>query len=148
MNDPLAEFLRHKKRIKGQQKEQPPVEKEIWPAGVESFYRCLEDWLADMIEEKIIFLKYEVVAVNEQKQGTVCTRKLKLIVDGDEIEFIPAKRVTVGATGQIEMRTSKATIDFVRDGEGIWKHLISRTPLKVDILTKQNFRQLLLSVLS
>ncbi|MGI6492304.1 MAG: hypothetical protein ACOX0T_07815 [Pelotomaculum sp.] len=148
MSDALAEFLRQKKRMQDQQNEQHAADKEQWPAGVESFYRCLEDWLADMIEEKIIFLHYEVLHVNEHKQGAVYTRKLNLFVGGDEIEFIPSKRVSVGATGHIEMKTNNVSMDFIRDGEGIWRHLFSRTPLKADILTKQNFRELLLSVLS
>lgn len=61
---------------------------------------------------------------------------------------MPNGRINVGTTGKIEMKTKKGKILFVRDRDGIWKQVISRSPFIVETLTKSHFRGLLKTVLS
>ncbi|TEB16678.1 hypothetical protein Psfp_01079 [Pelotomaculum sp. FP] len=149
MSDDLADFLRGKKQLlqKGLEEKRNDI-KELCPSGIKSFFQCLEDWLSDLIEEQMISTSYEVVTVNKQKSGAYKTKRFKLKTGEDEIEFIPNGRTIVGATGKIEMKTKKGNIFFIRDRDGIWKQVISRTPFNVETLTKPYFRGLLKSVLS
>jgi hypothetical protein len=149
MSDDLADLLRRKKQLLQEEREEETNEvKELCPSGIKSFFQCLEDWLSDLIEERIISTSYEVVTVKKQKSGAYKTKRFKLKTGEDEIEFIPNGRTIVGATGRIEMKTRKGNIFFIRDRDGIWKQVISKTPFNVETLTKPYFRGLLTWVLS
>lgn len=148
MGDGLAALLRTKKQLQQEPEVQTGEIKEQCPMEIKAFYERLEDWLSDLIEEKTISTSYEVIAMHGKRLGSYYTKRFKLKVGEDEIEFIPNKRVVVGSTGKIEMKTKKGKIFFIRDRDGVWKQVISRSPFNVEILTKPSFRGLLKSVLS
>jgi len=143
MNDNLAEIFGEKKKRKAEL--EPPINasEEHWPAGAEFLYERIEEWLSDLIDEGIVSVSYEPVTI----EGTTYARRLILKAGEDVAEFIPAKRLTVGTTGRIEMRTGKMHIELIRDMDGIWKHVISKPPLKVEILSQKYLRRLLNSLL-
>ncbi|TEB07626.1 hypothetical protein Psch_01181 [Pelotomaculum schinkii] len=139
----LAALLRNKKQLQEDQEAQTSDINEQCPVEIKSFYDRLEDWLSDLIEEKIILTSYE-----RKRLGSYYSKRFKLKAGEDEIEFIPKKRVVVGSTGKIEMKTKKGNIFFIRDRDGIWKQVVSKSPLNVETLTKPYFRGLLKSLLS
>lgn len=143
MSDGLAALLREKKML---QEERVVQARDIYdqcPVEINAFYERLEEWLSDLIEEKTISTSYE-----GRMLGSYYSKMFKLKAGEDEIQFIPNKRVVVGSTGKIEMRTKKGKIFFIRDRDGIWKQVVSKSPLSVETLTKPYFRRLLKSVLS
>lgn len=142
MSDDLAVLLREKKLLQEEQEVQKDLNEQC-PVEINAFYERLENWLADLIEEKIILTSYE-----GKKLGSYYSKRFKLKAGEDEIEFIPNKRVIVGSTGKIEMKTKKGNMFFIRDRDGIWKQVVSKSPLNVETLTKPYFRRLLKSVLS
>jgi hypothetical protein len=148
MSDGLAVLLREKKQFQVEQEVQTSEIKEQCPVEIKAFYERLEDWLSDLIDEKSILTSYEIIAMHGKRLGDYYTKRFKIRAGKDEIEFIPNKRVTVGATGKIEMKTKKGNIFFIRDMDGIWKQVVSKAPLNVETLTKPYFRGLLKSVLS
>ncbi len=148
MSDDLANFLRRKKQLEAKREEKTHEIKELCPIVIKYFFDRLEDWLSDLKEEQMISTFYEPMIVNKQKTGAYEVKTFKLKTGEDEIEFIPNGRIDVGTTGKIEMKTKKGSIFFVRDRDGIWKQVISRSPFNVEILTKTTFRDLLESVLS
>ncbi|MDD4237074.1 MAG: hypothetical protein PHT62_00765 [Desulfotomaculaceae bacterium] len=148
MSDGLAALLRNKKQLHKEPAVHVDEIHEQCPTEIKAFYDRLEDWLSDLIEEKIILTSYEVIAMQGKRWGLYYTRRFKLKAGEDEIEFIPKKRVVVGSTGNIEMRTKKGNMFFIRDRDGIWKQVVSRSPLNIETLTKPYFRCLLKSVLS
>ncbi|TEB12668.1 hypothetical protein Psfp_03691 [Pelotomaculum sp. FP] len=139
----LAALLRNKKQLQEDQEAQTSDINEQCPVEIKSFYDRLEDWLSDLIEEKIILTSYE-----RKRLGSYYSKRFKLKAGEDEIEFIPKKRVVVGSTGKIQMKTKKGNIFFIRDRDGIWKQVVSKSPLNVETLTKPYFRGLLKSLLS
>lgn len=143
MSDGLAVLLREKKVLQEERGVQVRKTYEQCPVEINAFYERLEDWLSDLIEEKTISASYE-----GKRLGSYYSKMFKLKAGEDEIQFIPNKRVVVGSTGRIEMRTKKGKIFFVRDRDGIWKQVVSKSPLSVETLTKPYFRRLLKSVLS
>ncbi|HBC94250.1 MAG TPA: hypothetical protein DCZ10_15480 [Pelotomaculum sp.] len=138
----LAALLRNKKQLQEDLEAQNDMNEQC-PVEIKSFYDRLEDWLSDLIEEKIILTSYE-----RKRLGSYYSKRFKLKAGEDEIEFIPKKRVVVGSTGKIEMKTKKGNIFFIRDRDGIWKQVVSKSPLSVETLTKPYFRGLLKSLLS
>lgn len=148
MIDDLAVLLKNKKQLQVGQEEQTIGIKEQCPMEIKAFYDRIEEWLADLIEEKMILTSYEVIAMHKKRLGSYYSKTFKIKAGEDEIEFIPNKRVVVGSTGKIEMKTKKGNIFFIRDRDGIWKQIVSKSPLNVETLTKPYFRGLLRSVLS
>jgi len=142
MSDGLAVLLRTRKKIHETAKGQTN-DVEQWPVEIKSFFEQLENWLSDLIEEKTMSLSYET-----KKIGASYSKRLKLKAGNDEIVFIPNKRALVGSTGKIVMKTKKGNMFLIRDRDGIWKRIISKSPMDIEILTKRNFRILLKSVLS
>jgi hypothetical protein len=130
MSDGLADLLRKKKQLQEEQKVKIKIKK--CSVEIKSFYDCLEDWLSDLIEEKIVLVSYE-------------NNECKLKAGKDEIKFIPKRRI-VGTTGMIEMKTKNMKLSLIRDRDGIWKQLISRSPFNIRILTKRYFRGLLKNI--
>lgn len=148
MSDGLAALLRKKKQLQEEQEVDTSEVKEQCPVEIKAFYERLEEWLSDLIEEKIILTSYEVIRLHGKRFGAYYSKRFKLKAGEDEIEFIPNRRVIVGSTGKIEMKTKKGNIHFIRDRDGIWKQVVSKSPLNVETLTKPYFRGLLKSVLS
>ncbi|TEB06102.1 hypothetical protein Psch_03144 [Pelotomaculum schinkii] len=148
MDDDLAIFLRKKKQLQKEGKEKVIAIKELCPLVIKAFFERLEDWLSDLIEEKIISTSYEVLTINKKNLVNYKSKIFKLKTGEYEIDFIPKERFAVGTTGKIEMKTNKCNICFIRDIDGIWKQVISKSPLSLEILTRSHFRELLKSVLS
>jgi hypothetical protein len=148
MNDDLAALLKNKKQSQEDQEEHTGELREQCPIEIKAFYDRIEEWLSDLIEEKIILTSYEVIAMHRKRLGSYYSKTFKIKAGEDEIKFIPNKRVIVGSTGKIEMKTKKGNIFFIRDRDGIWKQVVSKSPLNVETLTKPYFRGLLKSVLS
>ena len=151
MNDGLAIFLREKRQVQEERKDKMVVIKELCPSVIEAFFKRLEDWLSDLIEEKMISISYEILAGNKKNLVNYKYKVFKLKTGENEIKFIPKERFAVGTTGKIEMRVNKCNscnIYFIRDSDGIWKQVISKSPLSLKILTRSNFRELLKSVLN
>jgi len=115
---------------------------------IKSFYEHLEDWLSDLIEEKILLTFYNEITIYQQSLDAYYVKKFILIAGDQKIEFIPKVNSAVGTTGTIEMKTKKVKIIFVSDRDGIWKQVISRSPFEVRTLTKDYFRNLLRSLLT
>jgi len=143
MNENLTE-LSGKKKMRGAELSVGiNASEERWPASAEFLYERIEEWLSDLIDEGVVSVSYEPVT----SEGKTYARRLILKAGEEVAEFIPAKKLTVGTTGRIEMRTSKMNIELIRDMDGIWKHVISKPPLKVEILSKKYLRRLLNSLL-
>ena len=147
MSDDLVDFLGRKKQLQPERRAKTNENMESCPTVIKSFFERIEDWLSDLIEEQISMF-YEPVTVNIKKIGTCEIKRFKLKIGEDEIEFMPNGRIDVGTTGKIEMKTKKGSIFFVRDRDGIWKQVTSRSPFNVETLTKTYFMNLLKSVLS
>ncbi|TEB05041.1 hypothetical protein Psch_03804 [Pelotomaculum schinkii] len=118
-----------------------------WCMRIKLFYRHLEDWLSDLIEEKLLFTLYEDMTIYKQSLGAYYAKKFILIAGDKRIEFIPNIRSAVGTTGNIQLKTKKGKITFVSDRDGIWKQVISLSPFEAKILTKDYLRNLLKSLL-
>lgn len=144
MNNNLAELSGKKKKREAELDVLINAAVEYWPAGAEFLYQRIEEWLSDLIGAGIVSVSYEPITDDE---GTTYARRLILKAGEDVAEFCPAKRLTVGTTGRIELRTGKMNIELIRDMDGIWKHVISKPPLKVEILSRKYLRRLLNSLL-
>jgi len=144
----LAEVLRKKKQlIEGSEEKISELNKQ-WCIRIKAFYGYLEDWLSDLIEAKLILTIYEDITIYEQSLGVYYAKRFILKAGEEKIEFMPNVRSVVGTTGKIKMKTKKGNIIFLRDRDGIWKQLISKSPFKVRILTKDYLRNLLKTVLT
>lgn len=148
----LIDILRKRKQPQEKQEkqekqeEQKKISYEQWDA-IKELYAYIEDWLSDLIHEKLILSVYEDITIKKQCPDIYRVRKLKLRVGEGEIEFIPNTRFYVGTTGKITMKTQKGSFVLIRDMDGIWRQLISKSPIKIETLTKPYFRCLLKAIL-
>jgi|GEM_PF-3838787 len=143
----VSVVAKEKEQLRGEQSKQ---EEKIavdnqWHEGVNVFYGYIEDCLSDLIEEKIISTSYEYIMIFKQSLGTYYTNRLILKAGGDKIEFLPIVKSVVGTTGKIKMKTKKGNMVLIRDIDGIWKQLVSRSPFRVETLTRSYVRALLKS---
>lgn len=114
---------------------------------IKELYDNLEDWLSDLIEAKLILKNYIEITMHDKYSGVYNAKKLILKVGKEEIQFIPKARHYVGTTGKVAMKTRKGSTLLISDMDGIWKHVISQAPFKIEILTKNYFRNLLKNML-
>lgn len=114
---------------------------------IKDFCGYIRDWLSDLTEEKLILTFFEDLTIRKQKLNDYYKKKFVILLGKEKIEFLWCLKLPVGTSGKIKMQIKRKTISFVRNMDGIWKQIISKSPLLTETLTKNRFRKLLLSIL-
>lgn len=139
------DFLRKKKE------EKPETDwnqvKEMWIQDIEDFYSQIQSWLKEAYDEGLLTFFKGITGLEEENIGIHQAPYMQILTGNKSIEFIPVGRLIIGATGRIDIRTSKGDLSLLRS-ENSWLLVRDRNNRHYDKFTEDIMIDLLKWVVS